>query len=237
MKQVKWAVAALCLFVGAACQDNDVDPGNSVVLTNSDFRTDADGWSADVTDYSTAQEGTIEFQSGLKALPTPLDVSKKSFMISGHNRSDDLFMFLKKKVTGLKPNQTYAIDFQVELASQYGTNSVGIGGSPGGSVYLKAGVLATEPKKVKEGDDYRLNIDKGNQATGTAAVPVLGTIGAGEDVTQYKLIERTNPQPITAKTNEAGELWLLVGTDAGFEGLTTLYYNKIKVIATLKPGN
>jgi hypothetical protein len=236
MKQVKWAVAALCLFVGAACQDNDVDPSDSVVLTNSDFRTDTDGWSADVTDYATAQEGIIEFQSGLKALPTPLDVSRKSFMISGHNRSDDLFMFLKKKVTGLKPNQTYIVDFQVELASQYGTNSVGIGGSPGGSVYLKAGVLAAEPKKVKEGDEYHLSVDKGAQSAGTAAVPVLGNIGAGDDVTQYKLIERNNPQPISAKTNEAGELWLLVGTDSGFEGLTTLYYTKIKASATLKPG-
>ncbi|GAB3896635.1 hypothetical protein GCM10028803_14440 [Larkinella knui] len=234
MKFVKWTFAAVWLFIGAACQDSEVDPNGPVTLTNSDFRTDTDGWVAEVTDYSTAQESIIEFQSGLKALPAPLDATKKSFMTSGHNRSDDLFMFLKKKVTGLKPNQTYLIDFEIELASQYGTNSVGIGGSPGGSVYLKAGVSATEPKKVKEGDDYRLNIDKGNQMEGSAAVPVLGNIGAGDDVTQYKLIQRTTSEPIMAKTNDAGELWLLVGTDSGFEGLTTLYYNKIKAVAELK---
>ncbi|RCR69101.1 hypothetical protein [Larkinella punicea] len=237
MKFVKWTFAAMWLFMGAACQDSEVNPNGPVILTNSDFRNNTDGWVAEVTDYSTAQEEIIEFQSGHKALPEPLDVSKKSFMLSGHNRSDDLFMFLKKKVTGLKPNQTYSIDFEVELASKYGDNSVGIGGSPGGSVYLKAGVLATEPKKVKEGDDYRLNIDKGNQATGSDAVPVLGNIGAGADATQYKLIQRSTTQPITAKTNEAGELWLLVGTDSGFEGLTNLYYNKIKVVAEVKPGN
>lgn len=234
MKFAKEAAAVLFLFVGAACQDSDVDPAGPVTIVNSDFRTNTDGWAAEITDYSTEQEEIIEFESGHKALPAPLDSSKKSLMISSHNRSDDLFMFLKKKVTGLKPNQTYKVSFDIELASKYATNSVGIGGSPGSSVYLKAGASATEPKKVKEGNDYRLNIDKGNQAEGSAAVPVLGTIGAGENVEQYKLIQRSTQQPILAKTNDGGELWLLVGTDSGFEGLTTLYYTKIKVVTELQ---
>ncbi|GAB3266811.1 hypothetical protein GCM10027347_35070 [Larkinella harenae] len=233
MKLVRWTVAALWLFVGASCQDSAVGPDGPVTIVNSDFQAGADGWVAEITDYSPDQQDIIEFQSGIKGLPAPLDSSQKSFMISSHNRSDDLFMFLKKKVTGLRPNQSYKIVFDIELASQYATNSVGIGGSPGSSVYLKAGASAVEPKKVKEGDDYRLNIDKGNQAEGSAAVPVLGNIGVGDDATQYKLIQRTNQQPITMKTNDAGELWLLVGTDSGFEGLTTLYYNKIKVSAEL----
>ncbi|GAB3321602.1 hypothetical protein GCM10027299_16280 [Larkinella ripae] len=234
MNVVKWTVAALWLFMGAACQDREVGPDGPTTIVNSDFKANTDGWAAEITDYAPAQEEIIEFQSGHKALPAPLDESKKSFMISSHNRSDDLFMFLKKKVTGLRPNQTYQVTFEIELASQYATNSFGIGGSPGGSVYLKAGASALEPKKIKEGDHYRLSIDKGNQLEGSAAVPTLGNIGAGEDVTQYKLIQRTTPQPITVKTNDGGELWLLVGTDSGFEGLTTLYYNKIKVSAELQ---
>lgn len=233
MKQVKWAVAALCLLIGAACQNNDVTPDGPVTIT-SDFKTNTDGWSAEITDYATEQDSIIEFQSGLKALPAPLDASKKAFMISSHNRSDDLFMFLKRKVTGLRPNQTYKVTFAIELASQYGTNSVGIGGSPGSSVFLKAGASTTEPKKVKEGNQYHLNIDKGAQSEGSATVPVLGTIAAGEDVTQYKLIQRSTQQPITIKTNDAGELWLLVGTDSGFEGETTLYYNKISAVVDLQ---
>ncbi|MFD1143981.1 hypothetical protein ACFQ4C_22845 [Larkinella insperata] len=233
MKQVKWAVAALCLWIGAACQNDDVTPDGPVTIT-SDFKTSTDGWTAEITDYSTEQDALIEFQSGLKALPAPLDSTKKAFMISSHNRSDDLFMFVKRKVTGLRPNQTYKVTFDIELASQYATNSLGIGGSPGNSVFLKAGASATEPKKIKEGNEYRLSIDKGNQAEGSDAVPVLGNIGAGEDVTQYKLIQRSTQQPITIKANDAGELWLLVGTDSGFEGLTTLYYNRIKAVVELQ---
>lgn len=231
MKLVRWTLAAVWLFMGAACQDSEVGPDGPVTVVNSDFKADTDGWVAEITDYATAQADIIEFQSGYKALPAPLDSSKKAFMISSHNRSDDVFMFLKKKVTGLRPNQTYKITFDIELASKYATNSAGIGGSPGSSVYLKAGASAIEPKSAKQGDEYRLNIDKGNQAEGSAAVPVLGHIGAGDDVETYKLIQRKTEQPILAKTNDGGELWLLVGTDSGFEGLTTLYYTRIKAVA------
>ncbi|MGV3557664.1 hypothetical protein [Larkinella arboricola] len=229
MKQVKWAVAAFCLLIGAACQNDEVVPDGPVTI-NSDFKTNTDGWAAEITDYPLDQKDILEFQSGHKALPAPLDSSKKAFMVSSHNRPDDLFMFLKKKVTGLRPNQTYKVSFEVELASMYANNSAGIGGSPGSSVFLKAGASTIEPKSVKEGNEYRLNIPKGNQAEDSDTVPVLGTIGAGDDVTQYKLIQRKTEKPITVKTNDAGELWLLVGTDSGFEGVTTLYYNTIKVV-------
>ena len=34
---------------------------------------------------------------------------------------------------------------------------------------------------------------------------------------------------LTAATDESGTLWVFVGTDSGFEGATTLYYNTIDV--------
>ena len=32
------------------------------------------------------------------------------------------------------------------------------------------------------------------------------------------------PMPCTATTNDAGRIWLIIGTDSGYEGITTLYY-------------
>lgn len=230
MKQVKWyAAALLCVWMTTGCQNDDLAPTDSSVLVNSDFKTSTDNWTADFTDYSTAQDSIMEFAFTHAALPKPLDESKKALMISGHNRSDDMFMFVRRKITGLRPNTTYRLKFDVELASQYADNSVGIGGSPGSSVYLKAGATASEPKKVKKDDFYEISIDKGNQATGGKDAVVLGHVGAGADVKEYKLIRRTNTEPFVAKTNESGELWVIVGTDSGFEGKTTLYYNQIKV--------
>lgn len=59
---------------------------------------------------------------------------------------------------------------------------------------------------------------------------LLGTIGIEGNVFKYQIIKRTNQNsPFTATTNAQGELWVLVGTDSGFEGFTKLYYTKINV--------
>ena len=39
-------------------------------------------------------------------------------------------MFLKKKVTGLDPNRTYKVTYEIDLGTHYPNGSVGIGGSP-----------------------------------------------------------------------------------------------------------
>jgi hypothetical protein len=41
-----------------------------------------------------------------------------------------------------------------------------------------------------------------------------------ESVYTLKTVE--NDLPFESTTNETGELWLLVGTDSGFEGTTTI---------------
>ena len=118
----------------------------------------------------------------------------------------------------------------VELASKYPEESVGIGGSPGASVYLKAGGSAIEPMPVEEGDDIRMNIDKGNQSQGGQDMVVLGNIGIPGNEFEYQLIQRDNRQnPVHIKTDSNGSMWLVVGTDSGFEGTTTLYYNTVEV--------
>jgi hypothetical protein len=229
------AILTGSLFTLSACQqeNNPVlpDPILNGLIYQANFQQGKDGWEADYTDYHT-QIGDIRFESSWTGLPKPLDTTRKSIMISSMNRSDDVFMFMKKKLTGLRANTDYKLVFDIELASAYADNSVGVGGSPGGSVYLKAGATAIEPKKVLKDDYYDINIDKGAQSNAGKDAVLLGNIGAGNDVTDYKLITRNNTEaPLTARTNDKGELWLIVGTDSGYEGLTTLYYSNIKVTA------
>ncbi len=172
----------------------------------------------------------MEFVFEHADLPTEVNQNSKALRISGRNLSDDLFMFMKKEISGLKPNRTYLLSVQVELASQYPEQSVGIGGSPGASVFVKAGGSTIEPRSVADGDNYRLNLDKGNQAQGGENLVVIGTVGIPGTEFKYRLIERDNlRQPVRVKSDAAGKLWVIVGTDSGFEGTTTLYYNTITV--------
>jgi hypothetical protein len=93
-------------------------------------------------------------------------------MLSGYNLSKDLFMYVKKRITGLRPNTDYTITFQVELASDLNTASSG--GS--GSVSLKAGATQSEPKSVIEAGYYVMNIDKGNEASAGEDMMSLGIL-------------------------------------------------------------
>lgn len=217
------------LLTLTACQQENasLQPG---LPYQSDFQRNADGWTAGISDYGVDQKDIMEFESAHTGLPAPLDATRKSMMISSMNRSDDAFMFLKKKVVGLEPNKDYSLLFEIELASKYATNSFGIGGSPGSSVFLKAGASPVEPVSQLTNGFYSINIDKGDQNNDGKEAIRLGDIGIGNDLEDYTLITRSNTnKPFVARANAQGELWLIIGTDSGFEGLTTLYYSKINV--------
>lgn len=212
------------------------DEGGILVFSHTfDFSKEQGDWVVDFSDFPAGETDSIkyELQFAYTDRPANLGANLKSIMISGNNYSDDLFMFMKRKITGLSPNTDYAIVFNVELASNAPKGAVGAGGAPGESVYLKAGAIAMEPKKVIDKSNYVLNVDKGNQSTSGESTVVLGNIAVENNAKEYELITRTNSgelQPFIAKANSKGELWLIVGTDSGFEGVTTLYYTRISII-------
>jgi len=214
----------------------DLSSDSSGILVFSygfDFSESQNDWVVDFTDFPAGTDSSsYELKFAYTDLPSNLATNKKSMMLSGNNHSDDLFMFMKRKVTDLSPNTDYTLVFEVELASNAPKGAVGIGGAPGESVFLKAGAASTEPKKVIEDNQYALNVDKGNQnAPGEIAI-VLGDIAVSYDTQNYALISRNNTgnTPFIARSNSKGEIWLIIGTDSGFEGTTTVYYTRVNVV-------
>lgn len=217
---------------------------NNTIELTYDFRASTLGWTAGFSDYSTATNpGVFEFETGLRFMPRKLTrLPRRGFFIQGHNRSDDLFMFLKRRLTsadGIIAGQSYRIHFVVTLASNAASNCGGIGGAPGESVALKVGASAIEPLSVLQSNGaYRMNVDKGNQSIGGTAASVAGNIANGIPCEQalpifpFALIQRSHQHTSNVTANANGELWLLIGTDSGFEGLTRLYYQNIQVKLT-----
>lgn len=230
MKKVLFCTLIVMSVAGCSMDDS---MGFLISADASDFSVGLEGWTGDFADYPTGADDSAfyELRFEYSSLPSNLGSSQKAILLSGNNHSDDLFMFIKKKVTGLRPNTEYIMVFEVEFASNAEKNSVGIGGAPGEGVYVKAGASSTEPRKIIEGDFYRLNIDKGNQSFGGKDMVVIGNIAV--DSQEYNLTTRSNSNQggqFIARSNSAGELWLIVGTDSGFEGTTTLYYTKVNVV-------
>lgn len=217
-----------------SCENDDnADTINPDFTFNYSFQSGSEGWIGDFADYPD-DEGVEEFyelEFTHSTLPEPLNTTEGALKQSGNNRSDDLFMFVKRKVTGLEPNQTYALDIEIEFATNAASGAAGIGGPPGEAVYLKAGASAIEPNKELDTSDnhFRMNIDKGNQSQDGNDMKNMGDFANGTDDFVYTLKSLQNTASVLATTNAEGELWVIVGTDSGFEGTTTIYYNKINI--------
>ncbi len=217
------------VLLAAGCE-SDV-PARTPEETTYDFESGTEGWESIFADYPVGREEQLELIFEHSPLPEPLDGSRMALKISGRNTSDDLFMGIMKKITSLDPEKSYSVVFEISLASNAPESSFGVGGSPGASVYLKAGAVSFKPERITDENNwYRLNIDKGNQAADGEDMVNLGNAGIPGEEFIYTLIAGSNAgQPIEMHPDQNGDLWLIVGTDSGFESTTTLYYDEIKV--------
>ena len=198
-----------------------------------EFASGYQGWSGDFADYPASDSVFYELAFGRSPLPLPLDTTLLGLRISGNNHSDDLFMFIKRKVTGLLPNRAYQVLIEVVFASNVPTNAIGVGGAPGEGVTVKAGITRVEPLKVNHEGFYLMNIDKGNQVQPGADMDTIGNVGVTDTTTAYELVTRTNATHLFSfTTDSSGEAWICIGTDSGFEATTTLYYKQISLTFT-----
>jgi hypothetical protein len=219
------------LFLLIGCENDDESPMPAIELAYS-FNEGTEGWVGGVSDYHMSANN-IDFSFEHAALPSPLDTESGALKLAGTNTSDDLFMFVKKEITGLTSNQPYQFHIEVTFASDESDGQVGIGGSPGESVFVKAGATTIEPEKMlNDNDMYRMNIDKGNQSQGGTDMSVIGDFSNDTDQNVYTLKTLSTTSFFVTTASDTGSAWVIIGTDSGFEGETEIYYHMIKVIAT-----
>lgn len=229
------SVGMLCVL--CACGGGKDSAEDETRTFQVDFRQSADGWSAGFADYPAGEENFYELSSGHGPLPSPL-ASRNGYKLSGNNHSDDLFMYIKKKLSGLEPNTRYDLSFHLTFATQAPSGCAGVGGAPGESVFVKAGAVSREPEaEVDSQNHYRMNIDIGSQANAGSDAALLGNVAStqecGDDddyVYELKSLNATH-DPFSAYTNSRGELWVYFGTDSGFEGESTFYMVEGKIVA------
>jgi len=223
-----------------SCNDDETIVPKTVMF-ETDFNKVAnanppDGWSAVFAEYPDGENEFYELNSGIKNLPEPLDQAKKAFMLSGNNHSDALQMWLVKQLSGLAPESKYSIETEVELASKYPDGSVGIGGSPGNSVYLVSKFATqgyTLEKGKTEGENIKLVLKKVEAVHESVMEIDLGDVSINSDQYVYKLITRKKSSDTNVViTDKDGKLWTVVGTWSGFEGISSLYYTRIKFTLT-----
>jgi hypothetical protein len=214
---------------GSSGGDN---PSDGVITF--DFST---GWESGFSEYPVGGEENYELESGFGQLPAPLE-SRSGFNVSGNNHSADLFMFIKKRFLGFEPNTLYQLAFEITFATNAPYGCAGVGAAPGEGVSIKAGASVVEPQAYNDGSGfYLLNIDKGAQANSGSDAITLGDFANSknceEDDFTYELKTLTNSDnEFSVYSDSDGALWVLFGTDSGFEATTSIYYVAGSVVAT-----
>ncbi|MBV8707920.1 MAG: hypothetical protein JO185_10855 [Acidobacteriaceae bacterium] len=229
------ATAAASLLPVTA-QESPITAATSTLVITSNFAQGSDGWLPVFTDYNLVVSG-FEFLAEVRTLPAYVEVPRpfrQAYYLQSHNRSDDVFMFLKKVLThedGIVENTAYRLSFDIWLASNAG-DCPGAGGDAGTSVYLKAGGSTQEPVPLLMPNGYlSVTIDKGNQSEGGREMGVVGNISNGGSCEEprYVLLRKSYQHPDPIRSSASGDLWIAVGTDSGYEGLTGLYYYQVRV--------
>jgi len=234
-------LACLLCSLALAVAGCDVLPDGAVKIS-FDFDAGTNGWRSDVSDYPEGSLDTLEFEAGARDLPSELG-DGRGYYLKTMNRADDAFMFLTRRLTaadGISPGESYQLTYVLRVGSNLPSGCAGIGGAPESS-YFKAGAATIEPAPLL--DDAQqyvgLTVDKGNQSTGGPAASLVGGDGdvtngdttCGDDV-PYVALDFTHTHTTDVVADNTGNLWLLVGTDSGYEGLTALYFLSIEVTLT-----
>lgn len=224
---------------------------DELIQHNFNFSLGSNGWKGEFSEYPVGEEAFYELSWGWENLPSSINLVKeqsnnqgpgdayaKGLFLAGNNHSDDLFMFAKKQITGLKPNTYYGLFFDVLLETNVPTEQMGVGGSPGEAVYIKVGGSTEEPKKQDSNGFYILNVDKGDQSIGSDSAVILGDI-ANPDVDSsnpsYKPKTLYGRNPVRVKSDDKGRLWIFVGSDSGFESYTKYYIVEVNLRAEVAP--
>jgi len=222
--KLDWQSDSNTVIVSHPVSDEKVDLHLRYSFDNSD-----EGWIGDFADLPSEGDTSIyELERKRELIPLAGNSTNYGYKLSGMNRSDDLLMFLKKKVTGLQSNTTYKVSMSFNLYTDVSGGNIGVGGAPAEAVHVKAGVVNIEPKTIIIDDYYRMNIDVGSQRESGKDMQRIGDITKpNAELEGYQVKPFTYETEVT--TDKDGSTFLIIGTDSGFEGLSTIYYDDIEV--------
>jgi hypothetical protein len=159
------------------------------------------------------------------------DNEGKAIKIIGNNHSDDMFMGFYREVKGLEPNAEYIFKLRFDLGTNVPKGMMGIGGSPGSAVTVKAGFTSAEPQFVKDAHNHIRfkNVDKANQSQSGRDLKIVSNMEKASDDYSEAFEYKTIARYFRATTDENGVVYLLIGTDSGFEGKSEVYYHQVKL--------
>lgn len=213
-----------------------VETAGELLEHRFDFGQGKQGWRVGYADWFRDRADEHDVAHSIRDLPASVGVDGKGYFVKSNNFTDDILMYLTRPFTeedGLKPSTEYLLTFDLAFASNAQSGCGGIGGSPGDSVFVKAGGSTRRPatKTDKEGLE-RSTIDHGQQAGDGRNMSVSGVIANGQECDgngTFKTVTQKHVHRYRVRTDANGRLHVIFGTESGFEGTTALFYQSATV--------
>ena len=95
------------------------------------FAENLAGWEPACGDFALGQEASVAFAFGHERLPAPLNDQGSGLYLESHNQSDDVFMYIVRRLDGLPAGTRYRVRTNVTIATNAPPGCVGVGGAPG----------------------------------------------------------------------------------------------------------
>ena len=181
-----------------------------------DLPRDLAGFTPLLADYPQGADAFYELDASRQ--PIPIAGAGFGLRFTGSNHSDDLFLGASRLLEGLPPETPCVFTVTLRIATDVDGGLVGIGGSPGSSVFFKCGVTAAEPRREVVDGYYRLTLDKGNQGQDGPDMALIGNLEKVDAKAPGQYEWKTLTCRLSAAPDTLGRAYLSFGIDSGFEG-------------------
>lgn len=204
-------------------------PGASAVALS--FPGGDPGWDGGASDYPVAFEPQMGIVLEPRVAPGSDGPAPDAFYTFGHNFSDDLFLFIERRIGGLAAGGGYCVRLCVEFAAD------GIGHH----LYGKAGAASFEPARIANdlpgGAYYVMNLDKGEQTVTGPGAMALGRLREWTDeVPGYVRRTLCTAGSMGVRADAGGAIWIFAGAESGFEVQSYVYWLRVDVELALQDG-
>lgn len=214
--------------LSTAAPEDDTNPQTPGKLT-FDFSGGDEGFTAIYADLPGTRGIELFYELESAHKDVPIEGAGKGMFITGNNHSDDLFMGFYKELSGFEAGKSYKIDLKFRIATDVEGGMIGIGGSPGESVYIKCGAVSEMPIAAIEGEYYRMSIDTGSQSSGGKDMKVVGNIAKQQNDHPGEFEFNSYGADFEVTADGEGKLWLIIASDSGFEGISAYYLDDVEV--------
>lgn len=225
------------LLMLSGCLNND-EVGNPLLVSTSVFAEDSEGWEAQFAEYEPGLEDSLQLSFTHDTIMATETIGEVTAVVqSGYATNSDLFMFIKRQISGFKPSTSYQVVYTLELLAQLNEDFNGDLSDVNNGSFLKASVYTEEPDTLIVDDienpgkkTVTTNFEKGEDRTTGPNMALIGKLEYSDiNETPQVLIGSSKQDDIIGTSDSEGKMWMMIGVDTNQPIYQSIYYSFIGI--------